>query len=315
MHRFCSVLLSPRPLWRPQREGLHTGVWLKLELWGAGRRDTAACAAAPQTAAALQALPEAMLEAPGRAAFSLMMPGACVRPHCGPTNHRLRLHLPLLLPGGVAQADGLTVGGQTAPWTVDQCLVFDDSFEHEVVVPHNADVGMGAAASTSSLALRELVRVVLIVDLWHPDAAAAGLRPSPGSAMAESASSQHRAVKRTIIQKRPASKLSDLGAQSRDRGRARTVTKRPAAALPTRAVLATHIQRLGAMKKHPGTVSPAGWTKVLQRATKKNNALTTIPRQKNLTFWQDFGKCLRSFGEAFGRFLADVWEVFRGVLT
>jgi hypothetical protein len=53
--------------------------------------------------AALTALPP--LPAPcshrlGSAFFSLLSPGARLRPHCGPTNARLRAHLGLVVPEG-----------------------------------------------------------------------------------------------------------------------------------------------------------------------------------------------------------------------
>lgn len=158
-------------VWQPQEEGLHRGTWQKLEFWGGGHRVAPTCAALPRTAAVLEALPDAMFVAPGRAALSLMLPGARVRPHCGPTNHRLRLHLPLLLTQRATSAAGLCVAGQPLPWIRDQCLIFDDSFEHEVCLP----------VLDESLPLTELARVVLLVDLWHPDAEAAGLRMHSGS--------------------------------------------------------------------------------------------------------------------------------------
>lgn len=154
------------PKWRPHQEGLHEGVWQKLELWSNGRPMTEHCSLAHHTFAAVAAVPDAMREAPGRAALSLMLPGTIVQPHCGPTNHRLRLHLPVLLPGGALTFSGLTVAGETQAWVRDKCLVFDDSFEHKVELP----------TIDMTLPFVDLVRVVLIVDLWHPDAECRGLR-------------------------------------------------------------------------------------------------------------------------------------------
>lgn len=157
---------STPPAWQPQREGLHDGMWQKLELWSHGRCHEELRAFTPRLLAAAAACPELMREAPGRVALSLMLPGTSVRPHCGPTNHRLRLHLPLLLPGGATSSNGLCVAGQHLVWQLGRCLVFDDSFEHSVDLPE----------SDLSAPLIELVRVVLIVDLWHPDAERLGLR-------------------------------------------------------------------------------------------------------------------------------------------
>ena len=52
------------------------------------------------------------------------------------------------------------VNGETRAWEEGRCLVFDDSFVHSV--SHN-----GSAA-----------RIVLIVDVWHPDLTEAARRDS-----------------------------------------------------------------------------------------------------------------------------------------
>ena len=86
--------------------------------------------------------------------------GAAVRPHCGPSNHRLRLHLPLLVPkrckqpsrAGQQGTAGIRVAGEVRRWRRGAVLVFDDGFEHEVW--HSCG---GQAA-----------RLVLIVDVWQP---------------------------------------------------------------------------------------------------------------------------------------------------
>jgi aspartyl/asparaginyl beta-hydroxylase (cupin superfamily) len=67
--------------------------------------------------------------------------------HCGPTNARLRLHLGLVVPDGCS----IRVGDEVRSWVEGRCLLFDDSFEHEVW--NDADEE----------------RLVLIVDVWHPD--------------------------------------------------------------------------------------------------------------------------------------------------
>ncbi|CAE7300669.1 Asph [Symbiodinium microadriaticum] len=154
-----------RPVaWQPQGEGLHSGVWLKLEIWSKG--GFAADEATPETEAAISAAMdtgEAMTSAPGRAALSLLTLGATIMPHCGPTNHRLRLHLPLLLPGGAQRMSGLTVAGETRDWELHRCLVFDDSFEHEIRLPPSE-------SGEPEPSLAQEARVVLLLDLWHPDA-------------------------------------------------------------------------------------------------------------------------------------------------
>ena len=87
--------------------------------------------------------------------------------------HKWRLHLGVLVPsnsslrvGGLGDEYAKTTPaeqdenarGRRREWQEGEVLLFDDSFEHEVF--HD---GVGP-------------RVVLIVDVWHPQLAAEGLR-------------------------------------------------------------------------------------------------------------------------------------------
>ena len=85
----------------------------------------------------------------GSAYFSVLTPGARLRPHCGPTNVRLRVHIGLSVPPGAA----MRVGNETRAWADGAALAFDDSFEHEVW-------NLGSSP-----------RLVFIVDIWHPQLA------------------------------------------------------------------------------------------------------------------------------------------------
>ena len=82
--------------------------------------------------------------------FSVLAPGTHVTPHHGPTNKKLRCHLPLVVPKGARC--GLRVGSEEHVVVEGEPFVFDDSFEHEA---WNKD-------NTQS-------RIVLIFDVWHPD--------------------------------------------------------------------------------------------------------------------------------------------------
>ncbi|CAK0869405.1 unnamed protein product [Prorocentrum cordatum] len=63
--------------------------------------------------------------------FSALEPGARLRAHCGPSNLRLTCHLGLLVPP--AGPCALRVGdGAARAWAPGRCVVFDDSYEHEV---------------------------------------------------------------------------------------------------------------------------------------------------------------------------------------
>jgi len=81
------------------------------------------------------------------AMFSLLAPGAHIPPHTGVANTRLVCHLPLIVPPGC----WFRVGAETREWEVGKAWVFDDTIEHEVMNPSDA------------------LRVILIVDIWHPD--------------------------------------------------------------------------------------------------------------------------------------------------
>jgi hypothetical protein len=80
-------------------------------------------------------------------AFSAMTAGTHLRPHCSTDNLRVRLHLGIVVPEGCQ----MRVANETRTWEEGKCLAFEDSFEHEV---------------WNRSARR---RVILIVDVWHPD--------------------------------------------------------------------------------------------------------------------------------------------------
>jgi len=63
----------------------------------------------------------------------------------------VRIHCGILIPEGTPDEIGLTVGNETRQWEAGKCLAFDDAFEHEAwnLTPHP--------------------RLVLIVDVWHPE--------------------------------------------------------------------------------------------------------------------------------------------------
>jgi hypothetical protein len=85
------------------------------------------------------------------AMFSLLAPGAHIPPHNGVANTRLVCHLPLIVPPGC----WFRVGEERREWKRGEAWVFDDTIEHEAMNPSDA------------------LRVILIVDTWHPDLSAA----------------------------------------------------------------------------------------------------------------------------------------------
>ncbi|XRB08228.1 aspartate beta-hydroxylase [Pycnococcus provasolii] len=135
-----------------------SGTWREYPLLcgdQAGTSYAANRAACPVTMRLLESHPCALLCAKngvGESLFSRLTPGSKLRPHCGSTNTRLTCHLGLRVPAGCT----LMVGGVSRGWEEGRCVVFDDSFEHEV--SHHGPVG-----DTS------VDRVVLLVNFWHPD--------------------------------------------------------------------------------------------------------------------------------------------------
>ncbi len=102
----------------------------------------------PRTTEVLNSLPLVHIrEHAPEVLFSVLTPGSHILPHHGVTNTRLVTHLPLIVPENCA----IRVGGVEHVWQEGLCVTFDDTFEHE-------------AWNRS-----DKVRVVMILDSWHPD--------------------------------------------------------------------------------------------------------------------------------------------------
>jgi hypothetical protein len=130
---------------------LRSGSWEQAYLLREGEWQEQVCAQLPVTMAVLAEIPEMTTLSPGVILLSRLTPGTHIVPHCGSTNAVLRVHLPIIAPPGAT----IRVGDRTLSWEEGRCLVFDDSFEHEVWHRGTAD------------------RVVLIMDVLHPELDAA----------------------------------------------------------------------------------------------------------------------------------------------
>lgn len=102
----------------------------------------------PETLATLELapLPRVAGRAP-MALFSLLKPGAHIRPHHGLFNFRLICHLPLIVPPNCT----LRVGNRRQDWREGELIIFDDSMEHE--------------ASNRS----DRQRIILLFEIWRPE--------------------------------------------------------------------------------------------------------------------------------------------------
>ena len=83
------------------------------------------------------------------ALISCLSPDSHIVAHNGPTNKKLRVYLPLLLE---RDSNVLRVEDHAVKLKEGQCIIFDDSFEHEA---------WNESADKS--------RFTLIFDIWHPD--------------------------------------------------------------------------------------------------------------------------------------------------
>jgi aspartate beta-hydroxylase len=81
------------------------------------------------------------------AMFSALTPGTHLWAHCGPTNAVVSLSMGLIVPEGSV----IRVGLEERTWQEGVCLVFDDTYEHEV---WNRGTG---------------TRFIMLLDVWHPE--------------------------------------------------------------------------------------------------------------------------------------------------
>jgi aspartyl/asparaginyl beta-hydroxylase (cupin superfamily) len=135
----------PMDQWRPLN---HSPDWTAIHLIQHGTVIEANARHCPQTMAVLKQLPQPQIAgASPNAMFSLLAPNTKIPPHVGINNARLVCHLPLIVPEGC----WFRVGGETRLWKAGEAFVFDDTIEHEAMNP------------------TDQLRVVFIVDVWHPD--------------------------------------------------------------------------------------------------------------------------------------------------
>ena len=125
------VLAAPRPvpsfesISEEQARIVQPERWKTFFFYAYGHRVDEGCAACPKTAALLDSIPGMTT-----AMFSILTPGTRISPHRGPFKGVLRYHLPLIVPAD-AERCAIRVGGELRHWREGECLVFDDTFEHE----------------------------------------------------------------------------------------------------------------------------------------------------------------------------------------
>jgi len=119
----AECLALPTNQFDPWVQGkMHGGGWTVYGLFALGQPIPKACAACPQTAAALTGIPALSM-----AGFSRLAPHTHVKPHVGWAKSVYRLHLGLDVP----ERCRLRVGNDVRHWKEGKSLIFDDTVEHE----------------------------------------------------------------------------------------------------------------------------------------------------------------------------------------
>jgi len=171
-----SQIHSPE-LFHPQHQGLtDAGRWDVYYLYYSGRTAEDNCRRCPRTTELIESL--SGVSNSGLVYFSVLSGNTHIAPHCGPVNTRLRCHLGLIVP----EECRIRVGTETRSWKEGRCIVFDDSFEHEVWNSSHEP------------------RAVLIVDFWHPDLTAAEVW---GLEQIMNMSSEARRTARSVLKRYP----------------------------------------------------------------------------------------------------------------
>lgn len=113
--------LRPERLVQWPERNIYQGSWEVLAFYALGERFEVNCNLCPRTARAVESVPGMI-----SAAFSVLAPGAQIRPHVGYTASVLRCHLGLIVPEECA----LRVGDETRAWEEGKCIIFDDTVLH-----------------------------------------------------------------------------------------------------------------------------------------------------------------------------------------
>ena len=150
-----------RNLYQVESENLsEMGRWAQYELYRQGRKVERNCKNAPITCNLIDAIPQISKNRRGQVKFSWMEAGTRIHAHSGPTNCRLRAHLGLKIPENLSSDENISesstklrVADQYVTWKDGEMFIFDDSFDHEVW--HDNP--------------QKESRLVLILDLWHPE--------------------------------------------------------------------------------------------------------------------------------------------------
>eukprot|EP00941_MAST-03F_sp_MAST-3F-sp1_P005402 g5402.t1 len=147
---------SHRTSGRKDGSVLTSGEWKEIVLVSGKRKDNSLGEHFfPETIAMLKNIAQDAVDLAERGAgeiiLSKLSANTKISPHCAPHNLRLTCHLGLDIPED-SECCRIRVGNEWRTWKKSKCLVFDDSFEHEV--------------ENNSL---KKERIILLLRFWHPD--------------------------------------------------------------------------------------------------------------------------------------------------
>mmetsp|Transcript_29992 Transcript_29992/g.42804 ORF Transcript_29992/g.42804 Transcript_29992/m.42804 type:complete len:518 (+) Transcript_29992:43-1596(+) len=128
------------------------GEWIAYYFMEEGFWDSTTISMCPLTHAILKELPICVSKF-GYIYFSVLSPHTSIDTHCGVTNTKLRIQLPLQLDEDEIKGFPecyLTVNNDTRQYFPEKAIIFDDSFAHSVCNNGSTE------------------RVVLLIDIWHP---------------------------------------------------------------------------------------------------------------------------------------------------
>jgi aspartyl/asparaginyl beta-hydroxylase (cupin superfamily) len=141
------LALSPKTFYPDSEQIPRAGEWTIFPLMVMARKNLANSSLLPITmeiAESHGAIPTLT----GGTFVSRLKPGTIIASHRGPTNTRIRCHLGIQIPSGDC---GIEVDGEQRTWQEGTCLMLNDHLEHSAWNRTGAD------------------RIVLVVDVWHPD--------------------------------------------------------------------------------------------------------------------------------------------------
>ncbi len=139
--------VAPSSYYEEAEEIGRVGNWQVCMFYEQRRRDDYICGQCPTIASILDSDP-CVRRSSGLIYLSKMASRTHIAPHQAGTNMRLRCHLAISIPTGDC---AIRVGDRVRQWDEGKCMVFDDTFEHEVWNRTDQE------------------RLVLLIDLWHPD--------------------------------------------------------------------------------------------------------------------------------------------------